>query len=355
MPSKTNTKLQRGIFERDPGSGIYWIRYTDAAGQPHREQGGNLSNAKRLLNVRHTEKLQGKLPEKKVAAKKVMFPDLVDDAIAYAKAQNNPYSAHDLELKMERIRTGFAKRDAMTITKSEIIDWLTAETKERKWKPASRNRYQAAFSLIFRVALDNQKVALNPAARIERLREDNQRTRFLSPEEETALTAAVQARFPSYVPILKLAIHTAARTSELLRSQVGDFNPETGKLCIRQTKVRNSSQFRYVPLTPIAIAAYETMAAGKKPGEPLCSKLDGGKLEETAYWFDPCAKKAGLVDFVWYSLRHTAASRWVMSGVPLAAVAQYLGHGSIQMTMRYAHLQPENNDRAVAAMMSFYK
>jgi integrase len=43
-----------------------------------------------------------------------------------------------------------------------------------------------------------------------------------------------------------------------------------------------------------------------------------------------------------------------MAGVPLAAVSKFVGHKSIQMTMRYSHLQPENNDRAVAAMMSFY-
>jgi hypothetical protein len=43
-----------------------------------------------------------------------------------------------------------------------------------------------------------------------------------------------------------------------------------------------------------------------------------------------------------------------MAGVPIAAATKFLGHGTIEMTMRYAHLQPENNDRAVAAMMSFY-
>ncbi|MGB6130309.1 MAG: hypothetical protein WBG54_00885 [Acidobacteriaceae bacterium] len=43
-----------------------------------------------------------------------------------------------------------------------------------------------------------------------------------------------------------------------------------------------------------------------------------------------------------------------MAGVPLAAVALYPGHQNISMTMRYSHLQPENDERAVAALMSFY-
>lgn len=108
-------------------------------------------------------------------------------------------------------------------------------------------------------------------------------------------------------------------------------------------------------MTPIAVAAYKKLAADKKKGAPLCTKLGGDPLQETHYWFDPCVKEAGLVDLTWKSAtRHTAASRWVMAGVPIAVVSKFLGHGSIQMTMRYAHLQPENNDRAIAAIMSFY-
>ena len=43
-----------------------------------------------------------------------------------------------------------------------------------------------------------------------------------------------------------------------------------------------------------------------------------------------------------------------MSGIPLAAVAKYLGHSGAQMVMRYAHLVPEVNARAIEAVMSFY-
>jgi integrase len=43
-----------------------------------------------------------------------------------------------------------------------------------------------------------------------------------------------------------------------------------------------------------------------------------------------------------------------MSGVPLAAVAKYLGHSGAAMVMRYAHLQPEVNAKAISAAMSFY-
>jgi hypothetical protein len=73
-------QLRRAL--RRQGVEDYWIRYTDAAGRPHREQGGKLGNAIKLLATRHSEKLEGKLPEKKIAKKTVMFTDLIDDAIS---------------------------------------------------------------------------------------------------------------------------------------------------------------------------------------------------------------------------------------------------------------------------------
>ena len=61
----------------------------------------------------------------------------------------------------------------------------------------------------------------------------------------------------------------------------------------------------------------------------------------------------GLTDdkeFVPHSLRHTCASRLVQRGVPIVVVKEWLGHKTIQMTMRYAHLAPTNLLEAVGAL-----
>ncbi|MDQ3299393.1 MAG: tyrosine-type recombinase/integrase [Myxococcota bacterium] len=50
---------------------------------------------------------------------------------------------------------------------------------------------------------------------------------------------------------------------------------------------------------------------------------------------------AGLRQFGWHVLRHTFASHLAMRGAPLKAVQDLMGHATIQMTMRYAHLAPE--------------
>ena len=62
--------------------------------------------------------------------------------------------------------------------------------------------------------------------------------------------------------------------------------------------------------------------------------------------------EAGLKDFTWYCLRHTFASRLVMAGVDLRTVAELMGHRTIQMTMRYAHLAPAHTLAAVEKLVT---
>ncbi len=178
MPEKT-----KGIGERVPGSGVWWVRWTDHQGKRHLEKAGRRSDAVALLSKRQHEKLlRRKLPERLQGGATVTFGQLAQDALAHSTEENGERSTKELALKLAVMSSTFDDRPAEGITKQDIQTWLLEQTDEREWSPATRNRYQAAFSLVFRVALDNEKLTVNPASRIKRKAEHNDRIRFLSYE-----------------------------------------------------------------------------------------------------------------------------------------------------------------------------
>ncbi len=64
-------------------------------------------------------------------------------------------------------------------------------------------------------------------------------------------------------------------------------------------------------------------------------------------WLEECIREAGIPNFRWHDIRHTFASRLAMAGVSLRTLAELLGHMTLAMVMRYAHLAPAHLQDAV--------
>jgi integrase len=117
-----------------------------------------------------------------------------------------------------------------------------------------------------------------------------------------------------------------------------------------------SSRRRSVPLNSNARAALIEQArfrAKHCPSSPwvFCHR-NGKQIQDVKRSFSTACSKAGIEDFRIHDLRHTCAAWLVTAGVALAEVRDLLGHQSIQMTERYAHLAPENIRAAVAKLES---
>ncbi|WP_323696609.1 MULTISPECIES: site-specific integrase [Thiorhodovibrio] len=81
----------------------------------------------------------------------------------------------------------------------------------------------------------------------------------------------------------------------------------------------------------------------------FCRK-DGSRMRSSSTGFARACKDVGISDFRFHDLRHTCAAWLVQAGVPLTEVRDVLGHSTIKMTERYAHLAPENIRNAVAVL-----
>jgi integrase len=344
----------RGIYEKDPGSGVWWIRYTDHTGRLRREKGGRRSDAKTLLDKRRTEALQKrKLPEQYTVKKPVTFRELCDDVIEYSEITNNRKEVETLKSRINVLIPVFGQRVASSITKQEITRWLETEARARSWAPATRNRWQMTFSLIFRVGVDNEKLSANPASRIKQRTENNAVLRYLLPDEEKRLRE--QITNPIRLSVFELALNTGMRQGEIFGLRWSQIDLDRRQILLPKTKNKRP---HHVPLNSAAVIALQRMRTlGGRTGLTPPASTDSHtvifssalmwSLRSPSGWWHTAMKNAKVTNFRFHDLRHTFASRLVMAGVDMRTVADLLNHKVLQMVMRYSHLSPEHKLSAV--------
>lgn len=337
----TARRNPRGVFEKHPGSGEWWICYWDAEGRKRREKAGTKSNAIDLYRKRKNEALQGKKLPEKLRRATVTFADIAKDALAYSKAHKSTYA--DDEQRMARLLERFRSYPADAITPADIEGFLEEGSELRKnrgrnWKPSTINHYRSLLSLTYRLAIRNGKAANNPARATRHRREDNSRVRYLSVEEEGKLRKVLERDWPAHLPEFDLALHTGLRLSEMYALDWQDIDLNQRFLLVRRGK---NGESRYARLNSVALKALNEL---KKRGDgtgPVIRNLTGEPLSGPRYWFEKAIEDARIAGFHWHDLRHTFASRLAMAGVGIRAIQDALGHKSIAMTVRYSHLAPD--------------
>lgn len=344
---KAKAEKRKGVYERIPDSGIWWIRYVDHRGKEHREKVGRRSDAITLYNKRKTEGLQRKKLPENFRIKGITFAKLCEAALAHSREHNSEDSTYELQLKINTLEPIFGHMSAEDITKNEIKEWLKAGAIMRGWKPATLNRWQAAFSLIFRVGMDSEKIERNPAARIKRKTEDNTVIRYLEDNEEKALRAAITD--VKQLAALDISLNTGMRRSEQFTLKWSQVDLERRLVTLLKTK---SGKPRHIPLNAVAVAAFRSLQQdGQGKASPVFPGRAGEAVSGPRGWFEAAVTRAGLKDYTWHCNRHTFASRLVMADVNLRTVADLMGHQGIQMTMRYSHLAPEHKASAVDRLL----
>ena len=225
---------------------------------------------------------------------------------------------------------------------------------------ATVNRYLAALRAILRMAhLDWGVLQQVPRVRLFTLR--NERTRWLSEDEERALLDA-SGRVPHLHDLVVFLLDTGTRLGEALDLEWPQVKLDAttgGTVSIMHTK---NGRPRDIPLSRRADALLRRLHATRPTvtDRVFVRRTTGcvwrGTRPRVTPFSNPhaawktAARRAGLCDVRLHDLRHTFASRLVQREVPLHAVSRLLGHQSLRMTMRYSHLAVADLKRAVEVL-----
>lgn len=222
--------------------------------------------------------------------------------------------------------------DAISTT---ALDAYAAHLTQRGRKGATINRHLACMSKAMSVA--HQRGGLASKPHTPRQKETAGRIRYLTIKEETqCLTLLGQWGKCDHHDAFIVLIDTGMRCGELWRLEERDIDFDTGMISIWQNK---ADQPRSIPMTSHVRNIMQLRLADGHTGKLF--PYNGGWLRNQ--W----ERMRDIVapdddQFVPHALRHTCASRLVQRGATIPVVQMWLGHKTIQMTMRYSHLAPQN-------------
>ncbi|MDP2118767.1 MAG: site-specific integrase [Hoeflea sp.] len=222
-----------------------------------------------------------------------------------------------------------------------LIDGLVDHFRGLGNRNSTINRKLSALYRLMRKAERSGQITRLPT--YVRLRERNSRVRFLTAEEEAMMFSAVGHHNAHHELLCRFLVDTGDRVGEALALKWGDVHNGVATFWITK-----SGKSRSVPLTDRATRALELARAfgGSGPFSTIA-------YPNFKYNWNRARKENRFNDdphVVPHILRHTCASRLVQAGIDLRRVQTFLGHQTIQMTLRYAHLATNDLDQCAMAL-----
>lgn len=244
---------------------------------------------------------------------------------------------------------------------SEQIEKLTKKTVKRINKntgcaemvgiSASRvNRYISALSCVCTIAVNEWEwLEDNPFSKIKKMKEPRGRVRFLDENERKRLLEACKAAPYEHMHlVVVLTLSTGARRSEILNLRWSDIDMKRGQIVLHETK---NGERRVIPLKGYAFDLTQSHQKVRRiDTDLLFPSIKGDKPYEIKKSWEGALKHAQIEDFRFHDLRHSAASYLAMNGASLIEIADVLGHKTLQMVKRYAHLSEAHTGDVVESM-----
>ncbi len=352
------------------GYGVWYARIVDAAGRATEPRIGTADDFADADGIGVFDWKQAQAEARKLAergpAPSYTVKDACDDYLAWFREHRKSIDATEATIKAH-IVPAFVERTVASLTAEDIKAWrdklarqharkrtrkgkLQAHRKEveaptdeqrdeaKRARRATANRILAVFRAILNKAFEDGKARddsvwrrVKPFPKV-----DVPRIRFLTEDEAVRLVNTCSAEFR---PLLRAALLTGARYGELVRLEVGSYNPTTAQLFVAPSK---SGKPRHIPLNASGVALFAALTTGRPTSAPMFARADGepwGKNHQQRPLAEACKRAKITPPLRFHEARHSYASALAQAGADLLTISKLLGHADTRITSRhYAHL-----------------
>jgi len=344
--------LSGSVYRTNDGRWFARVQYSDASGR--RRQKRRICETRKLadLEVRHLRReVERELSDRKTYREADEFyrREYVHAArfVGGKKISGFRQSVDTVAMYLDRALAFFGDRPIDEITFADLREYKTAVARSATMHGRPRsvsdvNHHLKRVRRIFAVAVEQGWIAVNPFTRGGSLiieSHETERTRILSPVEESRLLAACSRWRKHLRPVLIVAIETGLRRGEMrsLRWSSVDLKGRFLKVESANSKTLRSR------LVPLSERAAETLAELRQNSKARDSALVFGASDFKKAFIGACLE-AGLSDLHFHDLRHTAITRWLEKGISPALAMKASGHSQSKTFLRYVN----QNEHSIA-------
>jgi integrase len=331
--------------------------------------------SERIRSIRHSEEL----PYQKKKA--MTFEKLAEKYIKWSEENKSRAGIDDKSRYENHLKARFDNKRLDEISPFDL-ERMKSEMAKSGIAPKTISHCLGLLRAMYNKSIEwNLYQGENPVKKIKMPTVQNARDRFLSMEEAEKLLMALkrnpqikkeykETKDPKLHDIALLSLHTGARAGEIFNIKKQDVDFENELIALRDTK---NTETRYAPMTvevkKMLKRRIENLHSNdnKEPSDNSNSYIftdkDGNKINEVSNAFNRIVNDLGFNNgvtdprqrVVFHTLRHTFASWLAIQGTPLYTIAKLMGHKSIAMSERYAHLSPDHKKDAVNAVVAALK
>lgn len=336
-----------GLYRRGD-SPFWWASYTDPGGKRTRRSTGtaNRREAEALLAKWRVE------THRRVHWNEQPSRTFDELMLAYLRATEGEKRAAERDrYSAKRLYPFFTGRELQTLAAIDVRGYIE-HRRDAGAGNGTINRELGLLSSALNYAKREWEWECPNPITGRKLREPEGRVRWITHAEAQALIRAAERvkQAPHLADFIGVALHTGMRRGELLGLEWRRVDLQAGLIHLEADHTKAGKR-RSVPMNAVAreaIMARLRFRAQHAPDSPWVFCDTGGRrIADVKHSFATARKAAGIEDFHIHDLRHTCAAWLVSAGVPLTEVRDLLGHSTVIMTERYAHLAPERVRDAV--------